>query len=90
MDVVEVVLSAKLFWGFKLNFDVTILDLSLESQIIIINFTAKTELKKIFETQNLKLLIEEVEKLNLHLHEKLKYKNINYACDHCHNQSINQ
>jgi hypothetical protein len=82
--MITVVVSAKLFWGFAVRFDNDVQNLSLDDQSRLVNIKIKQELRDFFMTKNLQLLVEEVEKLQLHLHDKLKENSLSYACDHCH------
>jgi hypothetical protein len=79
-------LSAKLFWGLQIElYEDEVYGLSRDEQSVLITLKAKTKLKCIFRNHGLELLIEEVDKLSLHLHHLLKVNEINYACDHDHN-----
>jgi hypothetical protein len=89
--MITVVVSAKLFWGFSSRFENDIQKLSLEEQTSIVNAQIKQELRDFFMQKNLQLLVEESEKLTLHLHDGLTENSLRYACDHCHtNLSLNQ
>ena len=85
----SIFLSAELFWGFTIHVDmneIELYDLNQQSECIQNKF--KNELKIFFLKENLQILAEKVDVLQIHLHERLKVNEINYACDHCHgNQS---
>jgi hypothetical protein len=83
--MITVVLSAKLFWGFSVEFEDGLESVSIEEQTLIVNARVKQELRDFFGQKNLQILIEEVQKLHLHLHDPLKANTLMYACDHCHN-----
>jgi len=85
MEHYVVKLSAKLFWGLEVNvLEEEVYGLSKEEQSNLVTLKAKSKLKMILGNYGLEVLIEEVDKLKLHLHKLLCRNEINYACDHCH------
>ena len=86
MCIMIVTLSAKLFWGYTIEFPDSLLTLPLEEQQEQVIKRAKSELIAIFKQHNLQVLVDEVHLMNLHLHGPLQV-GTNYACDHPHSNT---
>lgn len=78
-------LSHKLFQGFTFKIPYETEHLDLQSQNNLINETCKMLLLDYFNSKNLVVLMDEVKNLKVHLHQRLKRNEDNWACDHCHN-----
>ena len=85
--MITIVASAKLFWGFKIEAPNEYTLLTKNEQEMLVNAEFKLKLNAFFKQHNLQLLMEEVDKLHLHLHAPLEPDALVYACDHCHNYS---
>ena len=72
--------STPLFWGFRYRVP---LDYALSVTNDSLAVEVKTYMKNFFELHNLQELKDKVDRLNLCLHQQIKYSDtIVYICDH--------
>jgi len=83
--MITIIASAKLFWGFKIELPNEYSILTKNEQETLVTAEFKLRLKEFFKIHNMQLLMEETDKLKLHLHVPLIPDALVYACDHCHN-----
>jgi hypothetical protein len=73
-------ISAKIYWGFKIEVTKKFI---VSNNIDDIILHMKTQMKKFFKLHNLVELLEGVDNLNLHIHNYDVEDPIIYLCDHC-------
>ena len=74
-------ISAKIYAGFQYKIPTDVIKNMKEEEIIQ---EIKTYMKNFFNTHNLWLLSEGLDKIELHIHDT-PYDKIIYVCDHNHN-----
>ena len=83
-----VILSHDMFSGFRINIPVEeAKNLSISEQNELIIRKSKEKLNNFFIKEHLFVMCDNyVSTLRVHLHRKLVENEVNYACDHCHQQ----
>jgi hypothetical protein len=79
-DFTKVQISAKIYWGFSVDFDNKRLKNMGKKDIIN---EIKLFMKSFFHIHNLEELKEGIDKLNLHIHQDIILGQTIYVCDSC-------
>jgi len=87
-SVVVIQLSHDIFWGFRVYLPASVLTLSLNRQIQLINQETRARLTHLFAQAGLEFLQTRARDINVHLHGPLVVNGINYACDHIHSDPV--